>query len=257
MDLQAQDRAHRIGQTRPVLIFRLVSAHTIETKILQKAGNKRKLEALVISQGKFGRLVDENGKVILGRSKQPESMAGMAKALLDLEGEEINVASAGDQIISDGDLEVLLDRSPEAYAREKGWSAGLGQGGKRAEQIKKGERTAFEVSPDSSIPYHSSLYLTYIMISPARTRSSDEIKANNRYSCPPKTKPPMDSPHCSEGMERRTSRTIAYYKIIHYQDCCTDHSYSCRNIQYSTIHHHAERKSATPTNEVGYPPPST
>jgi len=147
MDLQAQDRAHRIGQTRPVLIFRLVSAHTIETKILQKAGNKRKLEALVISQGKFGRLVDENGKVILGRSKQPESMAGMAKALLDLEGEEINVASAGDQIISDEDLEVLLDRSPEAYAREKGWSAGLGKGGERAEQIKKGERTAFEVSP--------------------------------------------------------------------------------------------------------------
>jgi len=100
MDLQAQDRAHRIGQTRPVLIYRLVSAHTIETKILQRAGNKRKLEALVISQGKFGRLVDENGKVILGRAKtKNESVAEMAKALLDLEGEEINVASADDTII--------------------------------------------------------------------------------------------------------------------------------------------------------------
>lgn len=146
MDLQAQDRAHRIGQTKPVLVYRLVSAHTIETRILQKAGNKRKLEALVISQGKFGRVVDENGRVLLGRSKQTqESMAGMAKALLDLEGEEINVASAGDTIISDEDLEVLLDRSKEAFAREKGWSAGLGKGN-RAEQIKKGERTAFEVS---------------------------------------------------------------------------------------------------------------
>ena len=100
MDLQAQDRAHRIGQTRPVLVFRLVSAHTIETKILQKASNKRKLEALVISQGKFGRVVDENGKVILGRGKtKVESMAEMAKGLLDLEGEEINIASAGDTII--------------------------------------------------------------------------------------------------------------------------------------------------------------
>ncbi|KAJ7238829.1 P-loop containing nucleoside triphosphate hydrolase protein, partial [Mycena haematopus] len=37
MDAQAQDRAHRIGQTKPVLIFRLVSAHTIEEKIMQKA----------------------------------------------------------------------------------------------------------------------------------------------------------------------------------------------------------------------------
>lgn len=108
MDLQAQDRAHRIGQTRPVLIFRLVSAHTIETKILQRAGNKRKLEALVISQGKFGRVVDDRGKVLLGRGKGAgggggggkESVAEMAKSLLDLEGEEIDVASAGDTIIS-------------------------------------------------------------------------------------------------------------------------------------------------------------
>lgn len=100
MDLQAQDRAHRIGQKKPVLIFRLVSAHTIETKILQKAGNKRKLEALVISQGKFGKVVDENGRVLLGRGKQKaDTMADMAKGLLDLEGEEFDIASAGDTII--------------------------------------------------------------------------------------------------------------------------------------------------------------
>ena len=53
MDAQAQDRAHRIGQTRPVLIFRLVSAHTVETKIMQRATEKRKLEVLVIAKGKI------------------------------------------------------------------------------------------------------------------------------------------------------------------------------------------------------------
>jgi ATP-dependent DNA helicase len=53
MDLQAQDRAHRIGQTRPVLIYRLVSRHTIESKIMQRASEKRQLEALVIAKGKF------------------------------------------------------------------------------------------------------------------------------------------------------------------------------------------------------------
>jgi len=51
MDLQAQDRAHRIGQTKPVLIFRLVSRHTIESKIMQCASEKRQLEALVIAKG--------------------------------------------------------------------------------------------------------------------------------------------------------------------------------------------------------------
>ncbi|KAI9455636.1 hypothetical protein HD554DRAFT_2147733 [Boletus coccyginus] len=30
MDIRAQDRAHRIGQTKPVLVFRLVTARTIE-----------------------------------------------------------------------------------------------------------------------------------------------------------------------------------------------------------------------------------
>jgi ATP-dependent DNA helicase len=51
MDLQAQDRAHRIGQTKPVLVFRIVSKHTVETKIMQRAAEKRQLEALVIAKG--------------------------------------------------------------------------------------------------------------------------------------------------------------------------------------------------------------
>ncbi|KAJ7743633.1 hypothetical protein B0H16DRAFT_1422867 [Mycena metata] len=53
IDAQAQDRAHCIGQTKPVLIFQLVSAHTIEEKIMQRATEKRKLEALVIAKGAF------------------------------------------------------------------------------------------------------------------------------------------------------------------------------------------------------------
>jgi len=59
MDVQAQDRAHRIGQTKPVLIFRLVSAHTIETKIMQRAAQKRQLEALVIAKGTIVFLLPE------------------------------------------------------------------------------------------------------------------------------------------------------------------------------------------------------
>jgi ATP-dependent DNA helicase len=54
MDIQAQDRAHRIGQTKPVLVFRLVTAHTVETKIMHRATEKRKLEALVIAKGRPG-----------------------------------------------------------------------------------------------------------------------------------------------------------------------------------------------------------
>ncbi|KAG6881112.1 hypothetical protein C0992_001799, partial [Termitomyces sp. T32_za158] len=84
MDAQAQDRAHRIGQTKPVLIFRLVSAHTIETKIMQRATEKRQLEALVIAKGKFKKPAAAAGK------SKPETMAEMAAELLRLEGEKID-----------------------------------------------------------------------------------------------------------------------------------------------------------------------
>lgn len=40
---QASDRAHRIGQTRPVTIYRLVARHTLENKIVALHAHKREL----------------------------------------------------------------------------------------------------------------------------------------------------------------------------------------------------------------------
>jgi SNF2 family DNA or RNA helicase len=53
MDAQAQDRAHRIGQTREVHIYRLVSESTVEENILTKARQKRHLDYLVMTEGNF------------------------------------------------------------------------------------------------------------------------------------------------------------------------------------------------------------
>jgi E1A-binding protein p400 len=50
---QAQDRAHRIGQTREVHIYRLVSDKTIEENILRKARQRRQLDFLAITAGKY------------------------------------------------------------------------------------------------------------------------------------------------------------------------------------------------------------
>ena len=51
MDRQAQDRCHRIGQTRDVHIYRLVSQHTVEENILKKARQKIQLENLALKEG--------------------------------------------------------------------------------------------------------------------------------------------------------------------------------------------------------------
>lgn len=53
MDQQAQDRCHRIGQTREVHIYRLISESTIEENILRKANQKRALDDLVIQSGSY------------------------------------------------------------------------------------------------------------------------------------------------------------------------------------------------------------
>ena len=52
VDLQAIDRAHRIGQTKPVIIYRFVCEGTVEEKIVERAAKKLKLDHLIIQKGK-------------------------------------------------------------------------------------------------------------------------------------------------------------------------------------------------------------
>ena len=59
-DLQAQDRAHRIGQKNPVQVFRLVTDDTVEVKVVERAQQKLKLDAMVVQQG---RLQDKEKKL--------------------------------------------------------------------------------------------------------------------------------------------------------------------------------------------------
>lgn len=51
VDLQAMDRCHRIGQEKPVMVYRFVSKGTVDEKILNTASGKRKLEKVVIKKG--------------------------------------------------------------------------------------------------------------------------------------------------------------------------------------------------------------
>jgi superfamily II DNA or RNA helicase len=45
---QAADRAHRIGQTRPVFVYRLVAEETVEERILELQGKKRELARIAL-----------------------------------------------------------------------------------------------------------------------------------------------------------------------------------------------------------------
>ena len=56
----AVDRAHRIGQKKPVQVFRLISEGTVEEKIIERADRKLFLDAAVIQQG---RLAEQNSSL--------------------------------------------------------------------------------------------------------------------------------------------------------------------------------------------------
>lgn len=51
-DLQAMDRAHRIGQKKQVHVYRFVTEKAIEEKVIERAAQKLRLDQLVIQQGR-------------------------------------------------------------------------------------------------------------------------------------------------------------------------------------------------------------
>ncbi len=92
-DLQAQDRAHRIGQKNPVQVFRLVTDESVEVKVVERAQQKLKLDAVVVQQG---RLQEKEKKL----SKQD---------LLDtLRFGADKIFRAKDSTITDADIEMIL-----------------------------------------------------------------------------------------------------------------------------------------------------
>ena len=55
-DLQAQDRAHRIGQRHEVRVLRFITANSVEEKILERALFKLGIDQKVIGAGMFNQV---------------------------------------------------------------------------------------------------------------------------------------------------------------------------------------------------------
>ncbi len=71
---QATDRAHRIGQTRPVVAYKLVARDTVEEKVLALQARKRALFDATVDQGRYrvDQLTREDLEAVL-RSDDPEA----------------------------------------------------------------------------------------------------------------------------------------------------------------------------------------
>ena len=70
IDSQAQSRAHRMGQTREVAVYQLVTAKTVEEKIVSMAKSKLAIERLVVKDVR-GEEKNEKGEGGGAESRRP------------------------------------------------------------------------------------------------------------------------------------------------------------------------------------------
>ncbi|XP_057546256.1 ISWI chromatin-remodeling complex ATPase CHR11-like isoform X2 [Amaranthus tricolor] len=100
VDLQAQDRAHRIGQKKEVQVFRFCTEYTIEEKVIERAYKKLALDALVIQQGRLAEQKTVNKDELLQMVRFGAEM----------------VFSSGDSTITDEDIDRIIAKGEEATA---------------------------------------------------------------------------------------------------------------------------------------------
>ncbi|ETE70144.1 putative global transcription activator SNF2L1, partial [Ophiophagus hannah] len=102
VDLQAMDRAHRIGQKKAVRVFRLITDNTVEERIVERAEIKLRLDSIVIQQG---RLID-----------QQSNKLAKDEMLQMIRHGATHVFASKDSELTDEDITTILERGEKKTA---------------------------------------------------------------------------------------------------------------------------------------------
>merc|ERR1712071_617985 len=105
MDLQAQDRAHRIGQKKTVHVYRFVTEETVEEKIVEKAMKKLYLDAVVIKQG---RMMEKKSQGSLS-NEELQAMVRFGAS---------RIFQSKESMITDDDIDAIIARGTEKTEAE-------------------------------------------------------------------------------------------------------------------------------------------
>lgn len=111
-DLQAMARAHRIGQKRPVNVYRLVAKQTIEEEVVKRARNKLFLEYLTIQAG-----VTDEGKALRDQFSQRGLKMDEAKTaedismILKMRSQNLFEQSGNQEKLESLDIDAILENA--------------------------------------------------------------------------------------------------------------------------------------------------
>ncbi|EHL01773.1 putative Chromatin structure-remodeling complex subunit snf21 [Glarea lozoyensis 74030] len=113
-DLQAQDRAHRIGQKNEVRILRLISSNSVEEKILERAKFKLDMDGKVIQAGRFDNKSSETDREAMLRVMLDTTEAAESLEQEDMDDEELNMilARSDDELIKFREMDEERAKDP-------------------------------------------------------------------------------------------------------------------------------------------------
>ncbi|KAL8757476.1 MAG: hypothetical protein Q9184_004192 [Pyrenodesmia sp. 2 TL-2023] len=115
-DLQAMARAHRIGQTKPVSVFRLVSKETIEEEVLERARNKLMLEYITIQKGVTDKHKKEQLEIQMskaGRGAEAPTSSEDISRILKRRGQKMFEQSGNQKRLEELDIDSVLENAEE------------------------------------------------------------------------------------------------------------------------------------------------
>ncbi|KAK7910986.1 SNF2 family domain-containing protein [Apiospora marii] len=112
IDSQAMDRAHRLGQTRQVTVYRLITRGTIEERIRKRAMQKEEVQRVVISGG------GARGVDFSGRRPAENRNKDIAMWLADDEQAEL-IERREKELLENGEIEKQTKKRGGAAAKRK------------------------------------------------------------------------------------------------------------------------------------------
>ena len=123
-DLQAQDRAHRIGQKNEVRILRLISSASVEEKILERARFKLDMDGKIIQAGRFDNKSSETDRDAMLRTLLEAADMAEGGEQEEMDDEELNMilARTEDELTVFQKLDEERARDP-LYGTEPGCKA--------------------------------------------------------------------------------------------------------------------------------------
>ncbi|PVH98766.1 chromo domain-containing protein 1 [Periconia macrospinosa] len=206
-DLQAMARAHRIGQQKPVSVYRLVSKDTIEEEILERARNKRMLEFITIQRGVTDRQQKEFTDKLNRAVEQPNS-ADDINNILKRRGQKMFEQSGNQKKLEELDIDSVLENAEEHKTEQ---AAGLTSDG-GAEFLKNFEYTDVKIDLewDDIIPKDE---LEAVKADIQQRKEEEETRKLLEENAPRKRKAANDSDRSQRAAKKRAREATRHIEL--------------------------------------------